>query len=90
MKSLSTMSITAEMEKEDKIRELENVVDDQRAVIQNQSQRIHELEVVVQEIGNNNNVNNMNGGVYKNGTDDYGHARRIEALGPIESHRTSR
>lgn len=70
MKSLSTMSITAEMEKEDKIRELENVVDDQRAVIQNQSQRIHELEVVVQEIGNNNNVHNVNGGVYKNGTDD--------------------
>ena len=70
MKSLSTMSITAEMEKEDKIRELENVVDDQRAVIQNQSQRIHELEVVVQEIGNNNNVHNVNGELYKNGTDD--------------------
>ena len=51
------MSITAEMEKEDKIRELENVVDDQRNIIQHQNQRIHELEVVVQEIGHHNNNN---------------------------------
>ena len=52
MKSFSTMSITAEIEKEDKIRELEIVVDDQRAVIENQNLRIQELEVVVSDIGN--------------------------------------
>ena len=52
MKSFSTMSITGEIEKEDKIRELEIVVDDQRAVIQNQNLRIQELEVAVSEIGN--------------------------------------
>ena len=46
------MSITAEIEKEDKIRELEIVVDDQRAVIENQNLRIQELEVVVSDIGN--------------------------------------
>ena len=51
------MSITAEMEKEDKIRELENVVDDQRVIIQHQNQRIQQLEVVVQEIGHHNNNN---------------------------------
>ena len=50
MKSFSTMSITAEMEKEDKIRELESVVDDQRSIIEHQNQRIHQLETVVQEI----------------------------------------
>ena len=44
------MSITAEMEKEDKIRELESVVDDQRSIIEHQNQRIHQLESVVQEI----------------------------------------
>ena len=39
MKSFSTMSIAAEIEKEDKIRDLENVVDDQRAIIQHQNHR---------------------------------------------------
>ena len=52
MKSFSTMSITAEIEKEDKIRELETVVGDQRAVIESQNLRIQELEVVVSDIGN--------------------------------------
>ena len=52
MKSFSTMSITAEIEKEDKIRELEIVVDDQRTVIENQNLRIQELEVVVTKIEN--------------------------------------
>ena len=69
MKSFSTMSITAEIEKEDKIRELEIVVDDQRAVIENQSQRIQELEVVVAEIGNGFHQNGVteNGQVQENG-----------------------
>ena len=58
MKSFSTMSITAEIEKEDKIRELEIVVDDQRTVIENQNLRIQELEVVVSKIEN---------GVHQNG-----------------------
>ena len=52
MKSFSTMSLTAEIEKEDKIRELEIVVGDQRAVIESQNLRIQELEVVVSDIGN--------------------------------------
>lgn len=46
------MSLTAEIEKEDKIRELEIVVGDQRAVIESQNLRIQELEVVVSDIGN--------------------------------------
>ena len=58
MKSFSTMSITAEIEKEDKIRELEIVVDDQRTVIETQNLRIQELEVVVSKIEN---------GVHQNG-----------------------
>lgn len=57
MKSFSTMSITAEIEKEDKIRELEIVVDDQRTVIENQNLRIQELEVVVSKIENGVNQN---------------------------------
>ena len=55
MKSFSTMSITAEMEREDKIRELETVVDDQRSIIEHQNQRIHELEAAVHEISQHQN-----------------------------------
>ena len=45
MKSFSTTSLAAEIEKEDKIRELENMLDDQRMIIDNQNRRIEELEM---------------------------------------------
>ena len=44
MKSFSTTSLVGELEKEDRIKELENMLDAQKWRIENQNQRIIELE----------------------------------------------
>ena len=44
MKSFSTTSLVGELEKEDRIKELENMLDAQKLRIENQNQRILELE----------------------------------------------
>ena len=61
MKSFSTTSLVAEIEKEDKIRELENMLDDQRIIIDNQNRKISELEMAREtEFSRNNFTNGMN------------------------------
>ena len=79
MKSFSTTSLVAEIEKEDKIRELENMLDDQRIIIDNQNRKISELEMAREtEFSRNNFTNGMNNNDaieqsedhYKNGHDE--------------------
>ena len=79
MKSFSTTSLVAEIEKEDKIRELENMLDDQRIIIDNQNRKISELEMAIEtEFSRNNFTNGMtnNDAIeqsedhYKNGHDE--------------------
>ena len=79
LKSFSTTSLVAEIEKEDKIRELENMLDDQRIIIDNQNRKISELEQVREtEFSKNNFANGMHnndaieqsGEHYKNGEDE--------------------
>ena len=50
IKSFSTTSLTKELEKEDKIKELENLMEVQKAVIVKQNQRITELEEVNENV----------------------------------------
>ena len=61
MKSFSTTSLVAEIEKEDKIRELENMLDDQRIIIDNQNRKISELEKARETEFSKNNFANGNG-----------------------------
>ena len=49
MKSYSTTSLASDLEKEDRIRELEILLDDQRMQIEKQNQRIRDLERVQQQ-----------------------------------------
>ena len=59
IKSFSTTSLVQEIEKEDKIRELENMLDDQRIIIKNQNRKISELEMAREtEFSKNNNFTN--------------------------------
>ena len=61
MKSFSTTSLVAEIEKEDKIRELENMLDDQRIIIDNQNRKISQLEKAREAEFSKNNFANGNG-----------------------------
>ena len=78
MKSFSTTSLVAEIEKEDKIRELENMLDDQRIIIDHQNRKISQLEKAREtEFSKNNFANGMHnnddeqsGEHYKNGEDE--------------------
>ena len=79
MKSFSTTSLAEirEIEKEDKIRELENMLDDQRIIIDNQNRKISELEMAREtELSTNNFSNGMHDSIeqsgeqYKNGEDE--------------------
>ena len=45
MKSFSATSLTGDLEKEDKIKELENLLETQKCIIEKQNKRISELEV---------------------------------------------
>ena len=70
MKSFSTTSLAEighrEVEKEDKIRELENMLDDQRIIIDNQNRKISELEMARERELSTNNLSNGNG-IHNNG-----------------------
>ena len=44
MKSFSTSSLTTELEREDKLKELQNLLEKQKLMIEKQNQRIIELE----------------------------------------------
>ena len=79
MKSFSTTSLVAEIEKEDKIRELENMLDDQRIIIDNQNRKISQLEKARETEFSKNNLTNgihnndaieQSGEHYKNGEDE--------------------
>ena len=72
MKSFSTTSLAEighrEVEKEDKIRELENMLDDQRIIIDNQNRKISELEMAREtELSTNNITNGIHDSIQQSG-----------------------
>ena len=50
MKSFSTTSLVEEIEKEDRIKELENMLETQKSIIDKQFQRIMELEKTAEDL----------------------------------------
>lgn len=67
MKSFSTTTL-ADIEKEEKIRELENMLDDQRIIIDNQNRKISELEMAREtELSTNNITNGIHDSIQQSG-----------------------
>ena len=61
MKSFSTTSLVEEIEKEDRIRELENMVETQKSIIEKQFQKIMVLEEGTTNVIVSNNMTSNSG-----------------------------